>query len=112
MSKIASSCENCIFGKKYPEASDPGDPPEHKSRGFWASLTYPDPAYNAAFMKWDNQLIRWSKFVNGRICTRFPQEVKKHKNDFCGEHQAITFETMTEEELMAGLDKILDIRSK
>ena len=87
MSKITSSCENCIFAKMYPEAPHPGEPPERKSRGFWASLTYPDPEYAAAIAEWDFKLIQRSKFIYGRRCTRFPQEVKKHKNDLCGEHQ-------------------------
>jgi hypothetical protein len=86
MSKIASSCENCIFSKRYPVR----EKPTKTAKEIWAEKTfwqrfwgdYALVRINVAF-----QNAHYNDYVNQRICTRFPKFEGKSKNDFCGEHQ-------------------------
>lgn len=103
MSKIASSCENCIWAKSYPKAEKPRSAKEIWSektgwQKFWGDYTA---------LRWEVAVLsdKHDLYLHYRKCTRFPEVVRKHKNDFCGEHTP-ALETMTEEELIAGLDKL------
>lgn len=88
MSKIASSCENCIFAKKFPEVPHPGEAPEFKPLTFWERFWNGTGDRWVKEMEWENAVIRWHRYKYNRTCTRFPKTERKHIDDFCGEHQA------------------------
>lgn len=101
MSKIASSCENCIWAKRYPKAENPRSAKEiwDEKTGwqkFWVDYRWLE--WQVAMREDEHNM-----HVNYRSCTRFPMVVMKHKDDLCGEHHP-AHQTMTEEELLNGLD--------
>lgn len=104
MSKIASSCENCIWGKRYPEAEKPNS----SSDRLWAELPWTRKLFkDKRWLDFEVAILedKYTLYVNYRKCTRFPNFIRKHKDDFCGEHQP-ALEKMTEDELLAGLDNL------
>jgi hypothetical protein len=108
MSKIASSCENCIFARKVEPLEDPGEMPEYVTYTGFFGGTRRRKADNLDRLAWQFKRYHYLDSINGRTCTRFPATVWKDKDDLCGEHQAVdrTFEPMTEEELIAGLENL------
>ncbi len=87
MSKIASSCENCIWAKRYTKAEKPRSAEEvwaEKTnwQKFWGDFT---------MLRWE-VAIREDKhdiYENYRRCTRYPEVTRKHKDDLCGEHTTL-----------------------
>lgn len=86
MSEIASSCENCIWAKRYTKVEKP-----KSAKEIWAEKTGWQKFWgDYRFVEWDVaiQEDKHTLYENYRKCTRFPEVVRKHKNDFCGEHQS------------------------
>lgn len=84
MSK-ASSCENCIWGNRYKEVDVPKTKEERLAEMNWFKRFLVGDSFSLEFavaVDTDN----YERYINYRACTRFPQVVKKHKDDFCGEH--------------------------
>jgi len=103
MSKIASSCENCIWAKRYAKAEKPKTADE-----IWSQKTGWQKFFgDYTMLRYEIELMEanYDRHINYRKCTRYPKIIGKHKNDFCGEHQTV-LKTMTEEELIAGLDNL------
>lgn len=86
MSKIASSCENCIFSKARMGTMEKPEAPKPEQRKFlwWTYTKQPDYWDNLAYRMHVAQYNRW---INSRWCNRFPDSILKHKNDICGEYK-------------------------
>ncbi len=87
------ACENCRFARTYqmPPGECPPEPEPPKPVGFWKSITFvPSFSLSAEFYA---LLKRWSwldaedRAKHYVKCERFPEAIKKHKADWCGEYE-------------------------
>jgi hypothetical protein len=84
MSKIASSCENCIWSKRYPKVEKPKTADE-----IWSQKTFWQKFFGDFMMlSFEVELMEdnYDRYINYRRCARYPEVTRKHKDDLCGEH--------------------------
>jgi hypothetical protein len=84
MAKIASSCENCIFGVALKPREMPVKPVAEQRK--FLGIAYTAEPDETELMIYDLRLADYEMSLNRVRCTRFPKTEIKHKDDLCGEH--------------------------